>query len=190
MYLIRGKNSDFVIDTGLGACSVAPVIEQIGNDHKQTVVINTHHHWDHIWGNGSFGGCVIAAHRLCREMILSEWVKMLQKHGQCRCGGVAMQLPNLVFQEELYFAEDGIRLLYTPGHTVDSISVLDEEDGVLMLADNIGDSMDEIVPGLYCEKDVYRQTLERYERLRFDVCISGHNKPLGKDVIREIRKML
>ena len=186
MYLIQGKNNDFVIDTGLGKNSVAPIIEQLKSNHKSIVVINTHYHWDHIWGNGSFKDCMIVAHQLCRDMILAQWESTMHKHGQHCCGEVSMNLPSLVFQRELNFPDDRIRLIHTPGHTVDSISVLDEEDGVLMLADNIGDDMDEIVPGLYCEKDVYRRTLLNYMQMQFDVCISGHNKPLGKEVISEI----
>jgi glyoxylase-like metal-dependent hydrolase (beta-lactamase superfamily II) len=186
IYLIQGKNINFVIDTGLGAYSVAPIIEHMKDDNKPTVVINTHYHWDHVWGNGSFKGCIIVAHQLCREMMLSQWEQMMQRNGRYCQGEVLMQLPNLVFEKELYFAEDGIRIFHTPGHTADSISVLDEGDSVLMLADNIGDSMDEILPSINCERDLYRQTMERYETMDFDVCISGHNKPLGKEVIRRI----
>ncbi len=101
-----------------------------------------------------------------------------------------MLLPNLVFQKELVFVEDKSRLFHTPGHTADSISILDEEEGVLVLADNVGDSMDEIVPSIYGEKNIYKHTMEKYEQLDFDTCITGHNKVLGKEVIRDILDVL
>ncbi len=94
-----------------------------------------------------------------------------------------MKLPNPVFQRELYFVEDGI---HTPGHTPDSISVLDEADGVLMLADNIGDSLDEIVPSIGCDVGIYLNTLKQYGKMRFDTCISGHNCVLEKEVIQTV----
>ena len=190
MYLIRGERHNFIIDTGLGGGSVRPIMEQIGGDHGKTVVINTHHHWDHVWGNGPFEGCTIVSHQLCRGIIASEWARMIRQHGQHADGEVAMRLPNLTFRQELYFAEDRVRIFHTPGHTPDSISVLDEADGVLMLGDNIGDSMDEIVPSLGCDVETYRNTLEQYEAMRFDACVSGHNRVLGKDVIGTILHML
>ena len=101
-----------------------------------------------------------------------------------------MRLPNLVFQRELYFAEDGIRVFHTPGHTPDSISVLDEADGVLMLADNIGDSLDEIVPSIGCDVGIYLNTLKQYGEMCFDTCVSGHNRVLGKEVIQTILNTL
>lgn len=190
MYLIRGETHNFIIDTGLGAGSVASIRKQIKDDHKEIVVINTHHHWDHVWGNGAFAGCTIVAHQLCRGIIASEWAQMIRRHGQYAEGEVVMRLPNLVFQRELYFAEDGIRVFHTPGHTPDSISVLDEADGVLMLADNIGDSMDDIVPSIGFDVDIYRNTLKQYEEMRFDTCVSGHNRVLGKEVIQTILNTL
>ena len=190
IYLIQGKKNNFIIDTGLGSRSLDPVKEYLKKSDKETIVVNTHYHWDHIWGNGSFKDCLIVAHQFCREMIVSEWERMMQKNSQFCYGEVVLQLPNLVFQEELYFADDKVRLLYTPGHTLDSISVLDEEEGVLVLADNIGDSMEAIVPSLSCDKDVYKNTLGKCEKLSFDTCISGHNRVLRKDVVQTILNLL
>ncbi|MEA5016563.1 MAG: MBL fold metallo-hydrolase [Candidatus Limiplasma sp.] len=190
LYLIQGKKHNFVIDTGLGAGSVEPVKERIHSGGKETIVVNTHYHWDHVWGNGSFQGCIIISHPLCREMISSEWERMMGKNGQYRHGEAVMRLPTLVFQQELSFPEERIKIFHTPGHTPDSISVLDEEDGVLVLADNIGDTLEELVPSLACDRQVYRQTLEQYRQMNFEVCISGHNRPLGKEVIQKILDIL
>lgn len=108
-------------------------------------------------------------------MIKSKWEEMLEKNNQYCYGEVEMFLPNLGFEKELYFAEDKIKLFHTPGHTLDSISILDEEDGVLLLGDNIGDNMEDIIPSIYCDKDVYINTMKKYENMDFDTCISGHN---------------
>lgn len=185
-YLIKGRKNNYLIDTGLGPQNVENVREYIKNDNRKTIVINTHYHWDHIWGNCSFEDCIIVSHVLCRDMILREWYGMMHRSSRYSRGIVEMCLPNLVFQNELYFPEDKIRIFHTPGHTVDSISIMDEEDGVLVLGDNIGDDMEEIVPSISCEKDVYISTMEKYEKMDFDICISGHNKLLHKDVIRKI----
>ncbi|WBL49167.1 MBL fold metallo-hydrolase [Clostridium estertheticum] len=170
--------------------SVAPIIEYIKNDTKQIIVINTHYHWDHTWGNGSFENCMIISHKLCRETLQSEWTDMIQNNSHRCYGEVKMNLPNLVFEQELYFPEDKIRLFYSPGHTIDSISVLDEEEKVLVVADNIGESMEDIIPSLDCDKEVYMNTIKKYEQMDFDTCISGHNTVLNKKVIGKILGMM
>jgi len=189
VYLIMGKKYNYIIDTGLGSLSIDPIKEFRKNDNKKTIVINTHYHWDHVWGNGSLKDCIIVSHKLCREMIQSNWEEMMQKNNQYCYGEVEIYLPNLVFEKELYFAEDKIKLFHTPGHTLDSISVLDEEDNVLLLGDNVGDSIEDIIPS-YCEKDVYINTMKKYEEMDFDTCISGHNTILKKEVIGKILSMM
>ena len=187
IHIIMGEKYNYIIDTGLGPLSIAPVKEYIEkNNNKPIIVINTHYHWDHIWGNNSLRNCIIISHKLCREMIKSTWEESLYKNKQYCCGEVKMYLPNLVFEKELYFPEDKIRIIYTPGHTIDSISVIDEEDKVINVGDNVGDTIDEIVPSIGCEKSLYIDTLLKYKELDFDTCISGHNIILGKEVIEEI----
>lgn len=190
VHLIRGNKNNYIIDTGLGGLNTAPIREYIKNDPKPLILINTHHHWDHIWGNSLFGGNIIIAHSRCRELIESKWELMLQRSKHYISGEIEMSLPNLVFEEELYFPEDKIRLLYTPGHTEDCISVVDEEEGILNAGDNIGDTMEELLPELYGAAKDYRETILRYSKLDFDTCISGHNRILGKEVIRSIQSML
>jgi glyoxylase-like metal-dependent hydrolase (beta-lactamase superfamily II) len=190
VYLIKGRNCNYIIDTGLGSLSIDPIKEYLKNDHKKIIVINTHHHWDHVWGNDVLRDCTMVSHTLCREMIQSNWEDMMQKNHSYCSGEVNMYLPNLVFEKELYFAEDKIKLFHTPGHTLDSISILDEEDDVLLLGDNVGDSMDDLIPSIYCEKEVYIHTMKTYQEMDFDICISGHNTIQKKEVIQKILRMM
>lgn len=182
LHLIRGRKYNFIIDTGLGSLSVEPIRKHLEGDGKPVIVINTHYHWDHIWGNGAFPDSAIISHKLCREMIESNWEEMLRKFSSVLQGEAEMRLPTLTFEQELYFPEDGVRLIYTPGHTADSISVIDEVDRVLNAGDNIGDTADDIIPSLNCEREVYIDTLVKYRELDFDLCVSGHNIVLSKGV--------
>jgi glyoxylase-like metal-dependent hydrolase (beta-lactamase superfamily II) len=186
LYLIKGEKYNYIIDTGLGSLSVEPIKKHLENDSKPIIVINTHYHWDHVWGNGSFEDCMIVSHRLCREKIESEWEDMLDNNKHYCHGEFKMMLPSLVFEDELYFPDDKIRLFYTPGHTIDSISILDEKEKILIAADN----MEELLPELCCEKEIYINSLKKYEKMDFDLCVSGHNKVLKKDVIDQILKMI
>lgn len=189
MYLIQGERHNFIIDTGLGTPHAEEMREYL-SPAKPTVIVNTHYHWDHIWGNGALPGATIAAHKHCRELIESQWDDMMRKYCEYCLGDVSMALPDLVFAEELYYPEDGVRLLYTPGHTIDSISILDEVDGVLHIGDNIGDAGEALLPGLYCDAHYFRDTLDIYDGLDFDTCVSGHTMPLGNDIVDRMRELL
>ncbi|MFE8700028.1 MBL fold metallo-hydrolase [Cytobacillus sp. FJAT-54145] len=188
--LILGNTYNYIIDTGLGSDSMEPIKEYLINDPKPIIVINTHYHWDHVWGNFSVKSGLIISHKLCRDLIESTWEETLIKNEKYVQGEVKMQLPNMVFEEELYFPEDQIRIIYAPGHTIDSISVLDEKEKVLHAGDNIGDTLEELVPNLSVEKEVFVETLMKYNEMDFDTCISGHNIVLDKQVINRILNLL
>ena len=190
IHLIMGKKHNFIIDTGLGSLSIDPIKEYINNDCKPIIVVNTHYHWDHIWGNGGFKDSIIISHRLCREIIESQWDDMIEKNKHYCYGDVEKYLPNLVFEKELYFPEDKIRIIYTPGHTIDCISVVDEEEKVINVGDNIGDTIEEIIPDVDCEEKLYIDTLLKYNKIDFDTCISGHNVVLDKQVVDSILRNL
>jgi len=190
LYVIKGNTRNYLIDTGLGSEMMAPIKAHLSKEDKPLVVILTHHHWDHIWGLGEFAGHMIIAHQLCRKAIADQWEDMLAQRGEHLQGAAVMVLPNVVFTDTLAFPEDQLQLFYSPGHTEDSVSIWDEADRVLLLGDNIGDDREELVPNLYCEKSVYKQTLRRYEELDFDLCISGHNTILPKAIIGDLLTML
>lgn len=190
IHLIAGQKYNYLIDTGLGSESVEPVMEYLKSNGNPIIVINTHHDWDHIWGNCAFRDHTIIAHWRCREMILEEWEEMLIGNRQYVRGEASMYLPNLVFSDTLYFPDDKIRLFHTPGHTPDSISILDEVERVINVGDNIGDTVDEILPSIETTKEVYLNTLSRYMALDIQACVSGHNVVLGKEVFDMIRKVI
>lgn len=190
LYLIRGRRFHYLIDTGLGSGSMEALHQELRGDDTPVIVINTHYHWDHIWGNASAPGGLIVSHKLCPGLIERNWSAMLEAKSGYRQGETALRLPDLVFDRELYFAEDGIRLIHTPGHTEDSISVLDEQDRVLFAGDNLGDTPEELLPSLAAPKETYLDTLSLYERLPFDLLLSGHNRIFDRSVLSRVRSLL
>ncbi len=190
LHLIIGEKYNYIIDTGLGSKSVTPVKDYLGSNQNPIVVINTHYHWDHIWGNNYFCNSTIISHSTCRELIITNWDETAEKFKHFISGDVKICLPNLVFEDSIYFPDDKIKVFYTPGHTIDSISVFDEQDNVLNVGDNIGDTMDEIVPVLETDKEVFLHSILKYKALEIDACISGHNAILGKDVFEKIEKII
>jgi glyoxylase-like metal-dependent hydrolase (beta-lactamase superfamily II) len=184
--LILGNQYNYVIDTGLGSGSIRPIIEYLGDDKKPVIVVNTHCHWDHIWGNWMFENSIIISHVKCRELMDKHWDEAISELSKHKDGDVHKSLPNLVIENNIYFPNDSIEIFYSPGHDVDCISIYDAIDRVLYVGDNIGDTEDEIVPYIGTDKETYKGTVDLYKKYDFEICISGHNKPQGKDVISRI----
>lgn len=180
--LIIGKQYNYLIDTGIGSGSVQCIQEYLKDDSKPVVVINTHHHWDHVWGNHVFKDSIIVSHRLCRELLDEYWDVMIKENTTSVDGYVEKCLPNLVFEEGISFPTDNIEVFFTPGHSTDCISIYDRDDKVLYAGDNIGDTKEVIVPYIDTDIEVMRRTIKKYEGYDFEICISGHNKPQTRNI--------
>ena len=185
MHLIKSQKHNFIIDTGFGPKNIEEIFAEGGRD-KPYILINTHSHWDHIWGNCAAKGFPIVAHKLCSELMDKNFDSDYTRNSQYSQGNVIKQNPTVLFEKELYFPEDKIRLIYTPGHTIDSISIYDEQEKVLNAADNIGDIGNPLVPHLDCDEQIYKQTLLIYNSLGFETCICAHNDIFGKDIVNKI----
>lgn len=193
LYLIEGEHCNYIVDTGLGnehSDFILKYLSDKGCCDKQLKVINTHYHWDHIWGNGKFKDHDIIAHKKIIGLINENWEGSYSRNSDCKKGDVELTLPNVLIDKELYFSEDHIRIFYSPGHTEDLISILDEKDRVLIASDNIGDDDEDIVPSLYGSKSDYLDTLYKYKSMEWDIVVSGHNKARRRDVIDEILNKL
>ena len=59
MYLIIGTERALLIDTGIGIGNIRSVVETM--THLPYDVVNTHHHYDHVGGNGRFS--MVYAHK-------------------------------------------------------------------------------------------------------------------------------
>ncbi len=188
LHVIEGENRSYVIDTGIGSESMKPVNELLAHGEKPVVVINTHYHWDHIWGNFCFKDGMIISHKSCRELAEVHWQEMIDENAQYIAGEAELCLPDIVFEDEIYFPDDKIRIFYSPGHSVDSISVFDEQDGVLNAGDNIGDTMEKILPHLDTDASTYLETIKAYKKLGIKAIVSGHNTVLGKEILERIEK--
>ncbi|MCL2852212.1 MAG: MBL fold metallo-hydrolase [Defluviitaleaceae bacterium] len=188
--LILGTNYNYVIDTGLGSGSVTPILEYIGNNVKPIIVVNTHSHWDHVWGNWIFDKSLIISHTTCRDLLIEQWDDSLHRRSEYIDGEVRKCLPNLVFDASLHFPGDGISIFHTPGHTADCISVYDAVEKVLYAGDNIGDTDEEIVPHINTDIGIFQRMIKFYKELDFDFCVSGHNKPQTKAVLARMEASL
>lgn len=181
--LILGERHNFVIDTGLGSDSAAPILARIKENGNPTVVINTHSHWDHIWGNCAFSNDTITGHPLLRRYVNNDWDKDIAKFAGYIAGKAEKCLPNMTFEGVLYFPDDHVTIFHSPGHTADCISVYDEHDKILYAGDNIGDTPDTPVPYIETDIPTFERLIDIYKKYPFETCISGHNIPQSRDIL-------
>lgn len=180
VYRIDGKRHIFIIDTAYGPADMELVTGDIPGKRKSDIlVINTHFHWDHVWGN-CFFNCDIIAHSLCSSMIDSAWDRQLSRNKQMCAGRVEKKLPTIVFEKRLFYPEDGVELFHSPGHTADSISIADHVERVLFAGDNLEK------PLVYVENkelNSYISTLNYYKNLGMSSICAGHTLHLGPEDI-------
>ncbi len=153
---------------------VKEFLENNRDTHLPIVIFNSHHHYDHVWGNCAFAGSPILAHVKCKQILEEEGVAHLSEFRAHRQGNVELVIPSLTFSDRRIFKNDGVEFFYTPGHTVDSASCIDRGDGVLFVADNV----ESPIPYLYNpDLKAYIGTLEHYIELEPEVIIPSHDPP-------------
>lgn len=180
VYTITRGRTVYIIDTFCGSA----YMEQIRMDYPNSnfTVINTHYHFDHIWGNYSFQDSPIYAHRLCRDMILTHGIEELQEQRQFFKGKQELVLPNHCFDGMQYVLSNSLVLLYTPGHTIDGISIYDRKQKLLFVGDNLEKPLVQADPDLLME---YENTLKLYLRLPVSRFYAGHTLCLHKEDVRD-----
>lgn len=143
--LILGDKGAILIDTGftdeIGAHLRAEVAKITNKPVK--VIINTHHHGDHTFGNIAFPGAKVVSSEMCRKLLLEgegEWLAIIE-------GAVGRKFPNTkaVPATEVYakntktdIVVDGVNMtLWVPeaAHTLGDLMIWLPDDGVLVGGD-------------------------------------------------------
>jgi glyoxylase-like metal-dependent hydrolase (beta-lactamase superfamily II) len=193
-YLVVGSKRALLFDTGLGIGDIRSVVRQLTT--LPVTVLNSHTHFDHIGGNAQFTKIIGrdtaytrtntagGTHEQLAEVVLPERI----------CGA-----PPPGFDKEKYaikpfkitkFVKDGdvidlggrkLEVLFTPGHTPDSVSLLDRANGLLFTGDMFyAGPIYLYVP----ESDVqaYKRSVSRYAGLapKLKLVLPAHNFPAAK----------
>jgi glyoxylase-like metal-dependent hydrolase (beta-lactamase superfamily II) len=185
VYVIVGKKNYFVCDTYLGKYYINKIKEFLESKYgkKNYIVFNSHSHWDHIWGNSEFKDNLIVSHEKCREFIKLYGEQEIKKNPDFIRDEVELILPNITFQKEISFEEEGLIFFYSPGHSEDSSSCYDIIDNTLF----VGDNVDDPIPSSMCFNNlsIYLDTLKKYLELDVDRVIQSHGPEIDNNVIRE-----
>jgi len=161
--LIRGGRKNIIVDTSSKWMrpGIKTSMKQIGILPKEVdMVILTHSHHDHIGNNDMFTNAEIIIHS----------------------GGDAVQSARVIDKD--MEIEQGVRLVHTPGHTMDSMSVLVRSDMTYAIA---GDAvprrrnLQEMIPPRHnVDEDMALKSIE-FIRNNSDMVIPGHDRPFIVD---------
>ena len=183
-FVVRGLHANYVIDTGFGSLTSQHLSELLATD-KDTYIINTHFHWDHIWGNAFFDKGIIIQHNKCKNFTELYWDDMCKKYSHYKHGIVKRANPSITFDSQMELNSEML-LFYTPGHSDDSISAYFYADRALFVGDNFGDNDTDIIPVLDSQPDSFKNTLQKYANLKPDYILSGHNDVRGMETLNKM----
>ena len=198
-YLILGEKRSLLFDTGLGVGKISDAVTRL--TPLPVTVINSHTHFDHVGGNAEFKDVwnrdllytrknmrgqpniysrdALAPERLCgplpagadaKSYAIRPWksTHWLRDHERIDLGGRVVEV------------------MFTPGHTPDSIALLDRSNGLLFTGDNF-------YPGpIYLfvpETDfaAYTRSVARLAALepQIKLLLPAHNVPVAGPVFLE-----
>ncbi|MDH5499563.1 MAG: MBL fold metallo-hydrolase [Gammaproteobacteria bacterium] len=190
-YLIVGTESAVLFDTGNGIGNIRAVVDQLTD--KPVRVINSHSHFDHIGGNHQFDQVLSIATEftLARTHgIESDELRMeVSPAALCRDlpeGVTAIEHRTQPFSISGKIADGDIvdiggrqlEIMHIPGHTPDSIALLDREAGYLWS----GDSFYEGPIWLFfpeTDLEAYRSSVTKLAAMATDLnaVFPAHNTP-------------
>jgi cyclase len=176
-----------VIDTLLLPQETNELVDLARRGSKNGVlyVVNTHSHSDHVYGNYLFDGADVIAHELCRQALQKRGEEDLNeaKEQIPELAEVQLRLPSVTFNEELTLrlGNKTLRLMHTPGTTLDSIVIYVREDKTLFAGDTIM-PVPYIVDGNRLE---LMESLRAIEELSLDSIVQGHGGVLLRGEVEE-----
>ena len=198
---LRGRDADLLVDTGMGICPLAP---EIGTPSgKPLLVIATHVHLDHVGSLHEF------EHRLGPAQSAPEFARMgdaaTYAHMFRDLDGAVSRPPRpgwsatayriepapltrtLAEGDEVDLGDRRFRVLHLPGHSPDSIGLLDEKDGLFFSGDAIYDDtlLDDLPDS---DRGAYRRTMARLVDLPIRIGHGGHGPSFDEARMRAIAR--
>jgi glyoxylase-like metal-dependent hydrolase (beta-lactamase superfamily II) len=147
-YLILGNRHALLFDTGLGIGNISRVVAKLTS--LPVIVLNSHTHFDHTGGNAEFSHILDPDTPFTRKN--SEGQSNVYSRDALAPGRICGQLPPGVRPESysirpfkisewvkdgehIDLGERNLEVIFTPGHTPDSLCLFDRKNGLLFTGD-------------------------------------------------------
>jgi len=183
IYVVEGKDSALIIDTGYGRGDLKAYVKTLTN--LPLIVVNTHGHGDHTGNDSQFSK--IYAHPGDFDMINASFNR--EKRMKAALPDETVAPPALAPVKDGYIFNLGDRkleVIEVPGHTHGSICLLDTKNRLLFAGDNTNTVVWLFLSDCY-PLEVYLRSLQKVEKrsAEYDIVMPGHNEPLPKAFISD-----
>jgi len=192
-YLIVGSKRALLWDTGMGIARIRPIVERL--TPLPVLVLNSHTHPDHIGGNYEFENVFAYETDFTKQNAkgnedpgMKTWVDPDHVCGSLPAGFEPSQYSTRPFHMARFVKDEEIidlgnrklQVLHTPGHTPDSLSLLDRASRILLTGDTF-------YPGpiyLFSPETDFEAYVDSIDRLvshekEIDDLLTAHNESLA-----------
>jgi cyclase len=157
-----------------------------------TLLINTHHHGDHVYGNGWFPEAMVVSHEETRDCVLRlDSAVSARRFADVQFGETRPTPADLTFRTDLQFhLGDTVLEVFYPGvaHCVGNTGVYLREQKTLFAGDLL---MKDCTPSFSGGSAVgYLPVLQRLRELGAKRIIPGHGPICGPEIIDETERYL
>lgn len=136
-YLILGTRRALLFDTGPGIRNIATAVRRLTT--LPVTALPSHMHFDHTGGLAGFGNIALADLSVLRDSMRDGWLMptddLFVGYWEGMTWSPVKPAQWLAIGSEIALGGRRLRLLHTPGHSPDSVSLLDRENGLLFAAD-------------------------------------------------------
>ncbi len=148
-YLIKGRESCLLWDTGLGMFDIKQIVEKL--TEKPVYVVNSHYHFDHLGGNGYFDKVhvyndEIIINRLKNGITAADVEQNFTKQAINYKGELPFDIEEFSIKptENFVTIEDGhifdlgnrrFKVVHTPVHSPESLMLVCEEEKLVFTGD-------------------------------------------------------
>lgn len=184
--------------------TIYPYIKAIGREPNEiSVIILTHAHWDHCAGVAQIkkdAGCKVGVHN--QGLPYLENPNLLNEEYEKKYPNLEQEPAPLFESVKTDFTfSDGdtielgkrtLRILHTPGHSIDSSCIIDDSNGLYISGDSY-QGRGEGRPLLFHDADHYMNSINRISDEKIQKMVTGHPfPPLNKGVLdrRETKHFL
>jgi glyoxylase-like metal-dependent hydrolase (beta-lactamase superfamily II) len=198
--VVIGPEGCVLVDTRASHAQAAELLEELQElgEAPPRAIVNTHWHWDHVWGNAMFPGIPIWGHARCRSHMLEqgekdragvlEWLPA-EHHDTIRA--VVITPPTRTFTAPTEIDTGGRPLVvHSVGlaHTDADVVVHVPDAGVVFA----GDIVEEGAPPSF--EDAFPldwpAALERMLALDWDVAVPGHGDVVDRAFVERQRRQI
>lgn len=201
-FLIIGSDRSVLLDTGLGIGNIKKIVCQLTSN--EVMIINSHIHFDHVGGNHEFSSVYVyddemAVERLKRgysrkelEIHISESMIYMgfPKGFDPESYVIHPSSPKLLHHGDIInLGNRELKIIYTPGHSEESIMLLDHKNKILFTGDTFykGPLYTHLEGDFYRDSNfqTYMKTVDNLLGLipDLDYLYCSHNEPIASPPI-------